>query len=52
MSDRRRKRRERKPTTTVKPDSDVSGLLRVLRPRKASGGKVTLQEYALRNRAA
>ena len=40
------KRKRRKPTTTAKPDSDISGLLRTLRPRKPTGGRVVLHGIA------
>jgi hypothetical protein len=48
---KRNKRRVRKPIAR-KPDSELSGLLRTLRPRKPSGGTVVLQAYARRSVAA
>jgi hypothetical protein len=48
----KRKGRERKERKPLIEERDDAGLLRLLRKRKPSGGRVTLARYAMRNVAA
>jgi hypothetical protein len=50
LKHRTKARKERKPIATE--ERDDAGLLRTLRPRKPSGGRVVLAKYAIRNVAA